>query len=119
MRVFPIRAHDPDPLGTVRVVREDDALLRTLRRIQGANPTADTSHAAPAQVHGIDLIVSGLARGKINGIPIRREGWVKGSRFEIRQLLAPGPVGVHQADLVDLVDETRKDNLAFRRRSSI
>ncbi len=52
---------------------------------------------------------------EIDRLPVWRQRGIEGSRIEVGQLLAARSIGVHQANLIDLVDETGVHDFAIRR----
>ena len=116
MWVAAIRVHDPK---SIPVIGEYNLLSirRKLRRVQGTNAIRQALQPIPIDVDGVNLECSALVGGEVNSLTIRRERWIKSGRWEVCKLLSHCPVGIHDTDLIDLVDITGEHDFARRRRT--
>ena len=117
MRVASIWIHDPK---SIPIIGENEPLSiwGKLRRVQRTNLIRQALQPIPVDVDGVNLERPALVGGEVNHLTIRRERWIKSSRRKVCKLLSHCPVGIHNTDLIDLVDITGEHDFA-RRNSTV
>src|SRR6185369_1625697 len=111
MRIASCRAHDPEPIA---IIGKDDPLSirRKFGRVERTDLVRQSLQSISIDADGVNLKRATLVGGKIYCLTVRGERGIKSRSRKVCQLFSPGPIGVHDADLVDLVDVTGEHNLA-------
>jgi hypothetical protein len=111
MWVAAIWVHNPKTIS-VTCKNDPTSIWRKLRRIQRADVLCEARQPIAVDIDGVNLIRSTLPRGKINRLTIRRERCIKGSRLKVGELPSVRAIPIHDTDLINLVNETCKHDLA-------